>query len=401
MKTDNGQPRLFSFEFLVLCLLIFFTYCNTTVFYSLDVYLGLLGIGQQWRGFLIGSSSLATIASYLLFSPHMTARTARPCACVGAVLLLACGVSYLYAGSPMEMLVLRLVNGVGVYLLSASVMTLLVRIIPANRSGQAFGLYSVALLLPYSVVPAAFDSFSRSRESLAHGYMAMSLFLIPALALILFMGLRRDRGACRTGPAKAVTFRDMFANAATPPVALLLTMSALYLTTFSSVFFMAKGFFRSMGLGHVGAFFTIQMACMIVVRLFGGRLFDRVRKTRLIGLCFALTGLSCALAATASGTIQINLSAAVMGLGMGVGTPALNALMFAVSDARFKGVNANLMTMSQQLGSFLGPALGAVAVHHAGYAGFLMLGVAACAAALALCAVFVRRDMDRADPARK
>ncbi|WP_243360123.1 MFS transporter [Fundidesulfovibrio terrae] len=395
MTSHPRQQRLFSFDFIALCLLIFFTYCNTTVFYSLDVYLGQLGIGQQWRGFLIGSSALATIASYLLGSARMTVRSAVPCACAGALVFLACGAGYLYARSPQELLALRLANGVGFYLLSASVMTQLVRIIPPERSGQAFGLYSVAILLPYSVVPAVFDALAGESGSLAHGYMVMSLFLVPALALILFMHVKRGRDQAEAVHSAPMNFRDMWANAARPPVALLLGIMTLYITTFSSVFFMAKGFFQARGFEHVGMFFTIQMLCMIVVRLLGNHLFDRVRKVGLIRASFALTAASCVLAALARDLPTVYASALVMGLGMGVGTPAMSSLVFSISEPRFKAVNSNLATMAQQLGGFFGPMLGAVAVHHFGYTGFLALGAASCVLALALCEVFARKRMDR------
>jgi len=399
MKTSPGDHSLFSFDFIALCLLIFFTYCNTTVFYSLDIYLGLLGIGQQWRGFLIGSSSLATIASYLLFSPKMTSRTAIPCACAGSTLFLACGIMYLFARSPVELLALRLANGVGFYLLSASVMTLLVRIIPVERSAQAFGLYSVAILLPYSVVPAAFDSLFHGQVLLARGYMTMSLFLVPALALILFMSLRAKRAGSGDGQARPVNYRDMLRTASTAPIALLLGIITLYVTTFSAVFFMAKGYFQVRGFDNVGVFFTLQMVCMIMVRLIGNRHFDRMRKMRLIRLCFFLTAMSCALMAWADTLPLVYASAVIMGLGMGVGSPAMSSLMFSISEPRFKGINSNLVTMFQQLGGFLGPVLGAVAVHQIGYMGFLLFGTVACLLALVLCAVFTHKGMDSLDPA--
>ncbi|MBI4803666.1 MAG: MFS transporter [Desulfovibrio sp.] len=384
---------------MALCLLIFFTYCNTTVFYSLDVYLGLIGIGQQWRGFLIGSSSLATIVSFLLFSPKMTVRTAIPCACAGSILFLACGVLYLFARTPHELLALRLANGVGFYLLSASVMTLLVRIIPAERSAQAFGLYSVAILLPYSVVPAAFDSLFHGQELLARGYMTMSLFLVPALVLILFMGLRAKRTDPWDTKATSIRYHDMVRSVSTAPIALLLGIMTLYITTFSAVFFMAKGFFQARGFENVGMFFTLQMVCMILVRLLGNHHFDRIRKMLLIRLCFVLTGASCLLTAVAANPSMVYASAVIMGLGMGVGAPAMSSLLFSISKPRFKGINSNLATMFQQLGGFLGPMLGAMAVHQLGYVGFLLFGTAACLLALALCAVFTRKKMDRLDPA--
>jgi MFS family permease len=416
MHSNTGGPRLFSFEFVALCLLVFFIYCNTTVFYSLDVYLGMLGIAQEWRGFLIGASSLSTIAFFLVLSPLMTVRRAPPCACVGAVVLMICGYCYLRAASPMEILALRLGNGLGFSLLLTSATTLFVRIIPPGLSGRAFGLYSLAGLLPFCVVPAAFDPFTRSLDQMARGYMVMSLSLLPALVLMLTVGRRiagkvaeREAAANRdaletTGSPGAVqtyvhregvvTFRGMLQNAALPPVAMMLCMTTLYLVMFSTVFFLTKAFFLKHAIADVGTFFSIQMGCIMIIRLLAMNLFDRVRKTRLIMLAFALTGAGCVLTATAGGPVQAYAAALVLGAGMGVGSPVLNSLMFSISHKRFQAVNTNLLSMFQQVGNFLGPILGVWATQLLGDAGFLVAGTAASLAAFILCAVFARKGFD-------
>lgn len=389
----HSSSRLFTFDFLGLCLVIFLTYCNTTVFYSLDVHLGTLGIDQQWRGLLIGSSALATIASFLLYSPFMSTRNAVRNACLGAVTLMLCGTGYLEAGGIAALLAVRVATGVGVYLLSASCMTLLVDRIPPARSGQAFGLYSVAILLPYSIVPAVLDGFFDS-VAYNHLYFAMSLSLLPALGLLLSIGAKRRNGHASPPPAPP-GYGAMLRDMATAPVGLLLLLTTLYIAVFASVFFLAKGYFQERSFPHVGLFFAIQMACMIGVRVLASRVFDRVRKTRLIALSFALTAASCAMTALACEQWQALASAVVMGVGMGLGTPAMNSLMFTISQPRFKGMNTNLMTMAQQTGYFLGPVLGSLAVHRLGYAGFLALDTALCCAALAVCAVYARRGLDR------
>lgn len=422
MSHPAGGPRLFSFEFVALCLLVFFIYCNTTVFYSLDVYLGMLGIAQDWRGFLIGSSSLSTIAFFLVLSPLMTVRRAPACASAGAVVLMICGCGYLFAASPMEILALRLGNGLGFSLMLTSATTLFVRIIPPGLSGRAFGLYSLAGLLPFCVVPAAFDPFTRDLEQLAHGYMVMSLSLLPALVLMLTVGRRiagkveareaaADRDALETTGAPGtvqtddrregvVTFRGMLQNAALPPVAMMLCMTTLYLVMFSTVFFLTKAFFQARSIANVGTFFSIQMGCIMIIRLLAMNLFDRVRKTRLLMLAFALAGAGCVLTGTAGGPVQAYAAALVLGAGMGVGSPVLNSLMFSISHKRFQAVNTNLLSMFQQLGNFLGPIIGVWAMQLLGDSGFLAAGAAASLAAFILCAAFARKGFDQPDHAR-
>jgi len=194
MSSTSSKNPLLRFDFIGLCLVIFLTYCNTTVFYSLYVYLRSIGIAQEWRGFLIGASALATIGCFLAFSHKLNRRNAAASAYLGVALLLACGVFYLFARDLGSLFAVRLLSGVGVYLLSASCMTLLVAVIPAERSGQAFSLYSVAYLLPYSIVPAVFDALAGLLPSIAHGYAIMAMPLVLAVIVI-----RRVRRPPRTG----------------------------------------------------------------------------------------------------------------------------------------------------------------------------------------------------------
>ncbi len=394
MSSQSTKTPLFTFTFLGLCALIFLAYCNICVFYSLYVHLCALGIDPAWRGLLVGGSSLATIVCYLLFSHRLTSANAPRTAFLGAATLIVCGASYLVAQDAASILAVRLGNGLGVYLLTASAMTMLVECIPTERSGQAFGLYSVAILLPYSVVPMVFETLSRNLHSIAQGYMVMSLALVPAMPVVMIIARKRARSAPAQPPAEAMRFKDMARKAARPRPALLFALTTMYLTGYSSMFFLAKGMFQSRGLGGVGTYFAVQTACMIALRLLGNRLFDRVRKVILIRLSFALLAAGFLLAAFAHTPLGLWSSGVVLGAGMGLGSPALYSLLFALSDPAYRAVNTNLMSMSQQMGSFLGPLLGAAAVELAGYDGFLGLDILTSLLALGMSFALTWRRVD-------
>ena len=375
MRT-HAKPSLFSFEFSGLCLLIFLSYCNISVFYSLYVYLDVLAIAPSWRGLLIGASSLATMAAYLTVSPFLTPRNANRVAAAGILVLLGCGAAYLAARSAPALLAVRLANGLGVALVSAGAMTLLVSVIPPTRSGQAFGVYSVAMLLPYSIVPPVFDWLSPAHLSYPQGYAAMALTLAPALGVVAVLGRR----ASRRPPAAHTPrpgLRRMAQNAAKRPVSQLLAVNAMYYLSFASLFFLAKSLFLSRGLTHVGVFFSIQTGCMILLRVFANRVFDAVPKIHLIRFCYMVTGGTFLLLYLAHDQTLTYAAAVLLGCGMGVGSPSLNALMFELSAPEFKGLNANLMMLSLQGGNFLGPICGGAAVALWGYDGFLLVGAAA------------------------
>ncbi|EPR42110.1 major facilitator superfamily MFS_1 [Desulfovibrio sp. X2] len=388
------RTGLFSLEFICICLLIFLAYCNLTVFYTLYLYLEQIGIAPGWRGFLIGSSSLSTIAFFLFASPYMEARNAPRWAVVGALLLVVCGWSYMYAHSVAAILSVRLLNGAAIYLLSASCMTLLVENIPPERSGQAFSFYSVALLLPYSIVPMAFDAAVPHLPSVAVGYRDMSLFLLPGLLMIHVI----SRGRRRAGPPAApagISFGEMWRNASEPRILVLLILNSLYIVTFSSLFFMAQGLFRSRGFSGVGYYFTIQMVCMMAIRLCGNNLFDSVPKVRLIRTSFVLSAASFLLASHSYGLTGLYASSLIMGVGMGLISPALYGLMFTIAEPRYKAVDSNLMQLSLQIGNFTGPLIGAWLMQRTGYEGLLAGDAGLCLAGVALCFLLTSRRVDR------
>ena len=377
------QARIFTFEFTGLCLLLFLAYCNIAVFYSLYVYLQALGIPASWRGLLIGASSLATMAGYLFASPFLTVKNAARAAGCGILILTGCGVSYLYATSAPALLAVRLANGLAVALVSAGAMTLLVAVIPPTRTGQAFGMYSVAMLLPYSLVPPVFDALSPAVLTYPQGYAGMALALAPALAVVAVLG-RRVAGRGDHGPARRPTLAQMAQNARKRPVAQLLAVNAVYYLNFASLFFLAKSLFLSRGLDHAGVFFSLQMSCMILLRIFANRIFDAVPKIRLIRFCYLVTAGAFLLLYFAHGLALAFAAAVLLGVGMGVGSPSLNAFMYELSEPAYRGLNANLMMLSLQSGSFLGPILGGAAVAAFGYGGFLLVGAAACLCGTAL-----------------
>lgn len=387
---QTPRPPLFTFRFLALCLFMLLAYCNISVFYNLYPYLEFLGVPQSLRGAIIGSSSLATIAGFLLFTPRLGERTAPWAIFLGIGLLIGCGVGYLFETDVAGLFALRLMNGVGIALLTASATTLLVTSIAPERSGQAFGVYSIAALLPYSIVPFAFDHLGALLPSPAHGYALMSLALLPAACINLAL-LRQGRARPARETGGGAGFAVMLQSLRTRKTASMLLLNIVYYLNFSALFFLSKSLFEERGLGGVGLFFSIQTAIMLLIRVFGSRLFDEVKKPLLILWCYGLTALGFGMLWLTYGQAMETATALVLGLGMGVGPPSLNALMYALSEPKVKAVNSNLMVMALQAGNFLGPILGGAAVGMLGYPGFLAVGLLANVGGMWLALDFLRR----------
>lgn len=370
------EPRtLLTFEFLGLCMVTFVAFCNVTVFYDLFNYLRNLGIPGDLHGLVVGSYSLTAMVLYLLMSPFLTAAIAPRVMLMGMAVVIMCGMGYLYIHSFWGLLGLRMMNGFGQFLMSAGAMTLLVSVIPKEKSGQAFAIYSVAILLPFGTVPAAMDSLAIFIPTPPHGYAGATVLLIPAVWIVLHLHRRGNEQIGMAEQKHLPAWSDIRTNVTQVPIALLLLLNLVYIINWSSMFFLFKGFADQQGIANVGSFFTVQMGLMIILRLLAGRLLDIVDKARMVVAMFAVIALGHLAMDNLPGAWAISLVALIFGVAMGMGQPTIHGLMFEVSAPGFRPLNANLMLFSTQAGLFLGPVVGGALIVRWGYHGYFMFSI--------------------------
>ena len=366
--------KLLTFELLGVCLVTFVSVCNMTVFYNLFNYLQAIGMPADLRGLLIGVYSLTAVVLYLLVSPFLTPANAPRTMLLGTAVVAVCGMSYLFVHTFWGLLLLRMLNGCGQFLMGAGAITFFVSIIPMGRSGQAFAIYSLAILLPYGIVPTVMDTLAFLIPTPPHGYAGATVMLIPAAWVVWH--IRRLRGnTCVEARRRLPAWSDIRANVTQFPIALLLIVNTIYMTTWSSLFFLIKGFADKQGIVNVGSFFTVQIGVMIAIRLFAGKLFDAYDKAWLVVATFAVVVLGYVALDNLPGAWAISLVALIFGIGMGMGQPILHGLMFEISPPRFRPLNANLTLCAIQAAFFLGPVLGGALVARWGYHGYFLVSI--------------------------
>ncbi len=396
----SSTRKLLGFEFTSLCLIAFLAIANGTAYYDLFGHLASLGIPAGLRGLVVGAYPLVAMVLYLVASPFLTARRAPGAMLAGIAILVVGGVSFLLVRSFWGLLLLRGACGAGGFLLGAGAMALLVTVIPAGRSGEAFGIYSVAILAAYGLVPAAMDGAVPRLVGVTTAYALAGLALLPAVGLVL--ALRRRGPAPALGPdgePHLPSWTDLRASLASPRLVPVLVLGVAYFANWSSLYYLFKGFATARGLGNVGVFYSVLTAVMIGIRLLGGRLFDRFDKARLAAFSFGMI----ALGHLALATLPIATApfvGAFFGVGLGAGYPALNGLVFELSEPRFRPQNANLMMFAVQLGSFLGPAVGGALVARAGYPGYFAGSILLAVASAGLGGVLRSRERAGPRPAR-
>lgn len=385
MGDPSPPTRLLTFEFLALLVIILAAFCNVSVFYGFYHYLGTIGIPLPWRGVLVGLEPMSAFVLRLFVLPWLHVRNDMTVTLVSLVLLVAASVAYLQATTVPALIVLRIFHGAVFVLLTSAVIALVVNFIPGEKSGQGFGILSVATMIPYAVIPPLSEALLPRVRNEADLYAAVSLFSV--VAIVLLVALRGRIGRAVQGMDRALLRRPSFAeireNFRIRAVFVLLAAVLLVYLAHATFFYFLKDLFLSAGSGDVGLFFTVSMAAMIAVRAAGAPLFDRMNKLLAVRAALGFLVPCILLMPYAASPAACGILAAVYGICMGVILPLLNALLFSASPPGLRGLNTNMTLFTMDVAYFLTPYLGGTLV--ALGAGFdVLFFIAAGVVALAL-----------------
>jgi MFS family permease len=260
--------------------------------------------------------------------------------------------------------VLRIFHGAAFVLLTSAVIALIVTFIPKEKSGQGFGIISVATMIPYAVVPPVTEALLPHVANEASIYAGFSMFAVLAMGFLVLM--RHRIGKTLAGMDAALMRRPALSeirnNLGNRPVLLLLFLSLLTYLAHATVFYFMKDLALANQLGDVGLFFSIAMVTMIAVRALGGPAFDKINKIGTLLAGFALLALCFLLFSRIVGGLTFHGLAMLYGLSMGVILPQINALIFTFSAPGLRGLNTNLGLFVMDIGYFVTPALGGTLV---------------------------------------
>jgi MFS family permease len=354
------QKRLFTFEFVTLCMVTFFAFCNMSVFYSFFSYLGRIGVPAEWRGFLVGLEPMSAFALRLAVIPLIHIGNAAGVMILSLLMTIVALSSYTWAVTIPSLIALRIFHGAAFVLLVSASMAIVVYLIPKERSAQGFGIVSVTTLVPYAVMPLVTEALLPSVRTEAHIYAGVTLLAFPGIGLLVILRKRLGQAlqATRASLARRPSLKDLHQNLRHPGVVMILGVNLLLYLCYATVFFFVKGYFKAIESGDPGRFFTIATVMMIAVRVVGGRFFDRLNKMKILLASVCLLIPWFLLVNCLRSPLMIYLSAGYYGLCIGIIFPLLNSVLYEVSPEQLRGLNTNLALFMMDSGFFLSPYAG-------------------------------------------
>jgi MFS family permease len=352
-----------------------------------------LGASEVEIGVLSATTAVAAIAVRPPLGRAMDRHGRRPLIWVAgagntAVCLLYLGIHSL---GPWTYAV-RVLHGLTEATLFTVLFTVAADWVPASRRTEGLALYSATGMLPISLGGVLGDAI------LAHGSYA-ALFQASALAAgASFVcslpleehprsGLHREQARGRF--AAVLAQRDL------APLWFLGTVFGVVLT---GVFVFVKRFAMETQVASVGAFFSAYTGAAIAVRLFGGRLPDRVGPKRVLFPALATLSAGLAFLALATGAREVLAAGVLCGVGHGFTYPILSSLAVTRARDADRGTAIAILTALPDVGGLLGaPSLGWI-IEAGGFAEMFAVGAGLFAVGSV---VFARWDRRAVGPQRR
>ncbi len=304
---------------------------------------------------LINSAFMVMAGVLSIPSGLLSDRVGRRVPLLGGLILLAVSSFLLYwSNSPLQMGCIYLVFGVGLSALSPTLMSYIADITPPEALGHAFGWYTMSLYGGMTLGPAA-GGFLGSLLGLRTVFLfAGSLILFMFFVALFFL------------PAPSVKSRKprMLADVMTTLLSLRRNrklIACLMATVGGCVGFgmfvsFMPLYIRSLGMSTttVGCVFATQALVNALSRLPAGWLCDRVGDRRILVMlgCFMLA-FSIAVFGLCSSGVQLVITAAMMGISMGIAFTVACALIAASVPPKMRGLAMGCYNTSVYAGMML------------------------------------------------
>jgi MFS family permease len=339
---------------------------------------GPLGYGSLAVGFTIGAFGFTAVASRPLAGRIADARGRRPVVATGAILAAVAGVLHFVPAGLPGVIIARLVLGAGEGTVFTAGATWVVDLAPRERRARVIGLYGLAVWGGLSTGPLIGSALFHSADfDAVWAFCAIS----PLLGALVALFVHETSRPVAPAPRRRLIVRE----AVHPGIAL--ALATVGYAAMASFIVLDLG---SKHIGHGAAAFAAFAVTVVLTRLAGGDLPDRMGPIRCAAGAAAISAVGLVLIALAE-SLAIALAGAIcMGLAFALIYPSLSVVVVnSVADSR-RGAALGTFTAFFDMGFLLGGPLTGLAASLGGYSAAFWLA-AACAVGAIVVASTLRR----------
>lgn len=360
---EKKPQKLLSREFILLFLMAMCSNSFIAVYYCFEQWMQGLGISAGWRGLLLS----ALFAMILVFRPLTSILMLKysklwPMTISLAVctLVMVCYPFIGPDGAIPAILALRLIQGMALAIYSACTVGVLVECIPPGQSARGFALFSLTMLLPYSIIPAISEELLPLVGGEAQLFAHMAWLGLPSFIMVALLAKKLKVPEVQVLQGAPMTRKELMHAITHTGLGFVYTACLCFsMTTVLAIFFM-KGLCQLTG-DHPAAFFSTYSLTIILVRVFGSHLMDTLPRHKVTVICSAILAFCMLGFVWAPGWAFIPM-ACIYGFSLGLLYPLLAAAVYDRSTAETRSINSNVMMATFDASGMLAPIIGGLVI---------------------------------------
>lgn len=368
IQTPSSPAKLWNKSYiLVLIISTLSSFSFYMVVTILSKYLTGIGITIALTGVIVGLFSLTSLFSRP-FCGLMADRLNNVWLLVASNILMAIGLfGFAFTKNVTLIFIFRILSGLGFAVGSTVQVSLIIRFIPKEKTGEGIGYMGISQLIGSACAPAAGLAIA---NTLGMQQTFIAAALLPALTclLLFFMkGLNQPRK--NTQPA-AIRLSDIIEPKALPftlPYSTLSFVNGIissYLVLYADV----------RGIAGISVYFTVYAIFLFLIRPLAGKLMDAkgIQYTVFPGMI--ITALSMFLLGRSTSLWLILLTSLLRAVGQGAAQPSLQAGCINYVGREKSGVATSTYFLGGDIGQGVGPMIGgAILGQVAGLAGYQLV----------------------------
>lgn len=342
-------PTIWSLPFIALMVANFFQSMFAFAAHTtLPVYADTLGASTAMVGFVSGGFAITALLVRPFAGPAFDSFS-RKWLLVSALGII--GVSFVVLGvvdSLAMLIVARMIQGVGIGCAGPLAMSLVSEYLPASKFSSGISIFTLSQSFAQVMGPALglflIDSV---------GFPGMCLVAVISI-LVAILSLVFVKEPYRETLPYALKLDRMFAKESVAAAIAIMLLATAFSCT--SAYVVLYGY--ALGVGNLGAYFTVYAGCLLLTRPIFGRLSDACGAPRvlLVGTAFFVASYAALHFASDFGGFMI---AAVLGsAGYGVCMPLLQSLALIAAPMDRRGAASNTAYTGLDLGTLFGPIIG-------------------------------------------
>jgi MFS family permease len=327
------------------------------LFLHFPAFLHDLGADDLQIGVIFGLTSAVAVLARPPVGRAMDVRGRRVVILVGGALhAVVCALYLTVSGMGPWIYLLRILHGVAEALLFTALFTYAADLVPARRRTEGIALFGVSGMLPIALGGILGDVI------LARAAFGAVFGLAAGLALVSFL-LSLPLPERPRAPALVEASRGFRASLAQRNLLPLWWIGTLFALALASAFAFLKRFVDETGIGSVSGFFGAYAGMAVVMRLFFGRLPDRIGAKRVLFPALASLAAGYLVLAFAETPRDVVIAGALCGGGHGYTFPILFGMVVTRASEADRGSATAIFTALFDLGVVLGgPLFGGLAL---------------------------------------